>query len=82
MQSPANNPLEIITLNPDDIVVVWVEDLKGDEQLQAGAKVTHALRERGHDNLVIVLHKDAQLASIDPETMAHHGWTRKANVNG
>lgn len=81
MPTPNNNPFEIIDLNPEDIVVLWVSELGEDHHIQAGAKVRHALRERGFDNLVIALHGEAQLGAIDPELMARHGWVRSEGVS-
>lgn len=73
----AESPLEIVSLSPRDVIVLWVEDLGSGERVNAGARVKRSLRERGHDNLVIALHDGSHLAAIDPEMMARHGWVRK-----
>ena len=76
-----DNPLEIIELAPENVVVVWCDEEHTDT-LTMGSRISAELRGRGFNNLVVSLHKDAQIDSLDPAMMARHGWVRKAVAHG
>lgn len=65
-----------LSLDPCDILLVRVHP--DDCKLDVGRRIKQKLTDQGVDNLLIVSHEGTSVESLDPHTMARHGWYRKA----
>lgn len=65
-----------LSLKPDDVLLVRVA--AEDCPLNVGKRIKEKLNEQGVKNLLLVAHEGSTVEQLDPETMARHGWYRKA----
>lgn len=68
--------LDKLRLRPDDVLLVRVHP--SENQLEVGSRIQKALRAHRIHNLVLVAHEGATVEHLDADTMAAHGWFRKA----
>lgn len=65
-----------LSLKPGDVLLVHVHP--DDCPLNVGRRIKEKLNEQGVDNLLLVAHEGTRVENLDPDTMAMHGWYRKA----
>ena len=70
--------LETLRLKPEDVLLVRVHP--SEDHLEVGSRIQKALRDHRIHNLVLVTHEGATVELLNPDTMAEHGWVRKAET--
>ncbi|MEM6259682.1 MAG: hypothetical protein AAGI37_15490 [Planctomycetota bacterium] len=76
MSDTLKSTLTKLKLGPDDLLLVQVHP--EDDTIGVGERLRRLLTKNGITNPMIVCREDTKVERIDPETMARHGWYRKA----
>lgn len=78
MAESLKSTIEKLAVGPTDLIVFYVHE--NDDEIGIGGKLRKALTRNGIDNTVLVCRDGTSVSSLDPETMALHGWYRKATI--
>jgi hypothetical protein len=76
MPDTIKTTLDRMSIDAGDVLLVTVD--AADDLLNVGQRLQKELREWGYQNLVIVTYPGSTVEKLDPDTMAVHGWYRKA----
>lgn len=78
MADSLKSTIEKLAVGASDLIVLHVHE--DDDEIGIGGKLRKALTRNGVNNTIIVCRDGTSVSSLDPETMALHGWYRKATI--